>query len=40
MQAPTVKYRDSEIPPTGGPSWENSIAILILSELSTIMQIY
>ena len=30
MQAPTMKHRDSEIPPTGGPSWENEIVILIL----------
>ena len=40
MQAPTVKGRDSEIPPTGCPSREKSIAFLILLELSTIMQIY
>lgn len=38
MQAPTVKYRDSEIPPTGAPSREKSIAFLILLELFTIMQ--
>ena len=40
MQAPTVKCRDSEIPPTGCPSRENETAVLILLGLSTIMQIY